>query len=121
MIVIAVAFINIRKWIVRSKRRAYLKDRETLSISEIYDRFYRGRNIPEEAFCTAWSAIAKALGTNPGQLRPDDKLSNLKAWDDHQPLESNLEYLVMDNLLGKNNLPEKLDTIDQVVKLTANK
>ncbi|MFA5794919.1 MAG: hypothetical protein WC980_07650 [Candidatus Brocadiia bacterium] len=120
LIVSVVAFINIRKWVVRSRRRAYLRGREILSTSEIYDRFYNGSNVPQDAFYAAWNEIAKVLGVNAGQIRPDDKMINLKTGADSAPLESDLEWLIIDSIRWRPKHapePNKLLTLNDVVRL----
>ena len=58
---------------VRSSRLSRFRDRENLSLEDIYARYFRDSGIEEETFFKVWQDAAKRLNLPMGKLRPTDR------------------------------------------------
>ena len=56
------------------KKRARFKGRESLSLDEIYSRFFSDYGLDKADVFKHWTTVAEILSLDPGRLRPEDRL-----------------------------------------------
>lgn len=61
----------------RMWRRRFLSDRAVMSCEEIFQTF-KDAVFDKEGFVRAWQEVASALHVDPGRLRPEDRLEDLR-------------------------------------------
>ena len=73
-ILLAIGMMLILLLIERCRARRF-SSRESLSLEAWYDTYYAASGIPRETVSAVLSALALDMGTQPGRLRPTDRLS----------------------------------------------
>lgn len=107
----------------QTKRNRFAK-RESLSLEEIYSRFYETTNLDKEYFLLYWREVANLLSLEAGRLRPSDRFDKeLRPVEDQElgdELEDLHEFLYLESQEKCiDYVPERLKTIDDVVRLLA--
>lgn len=59
----------------RQEIRRPVQERPSLSLDEIFEQNYSKSDVDLPTFKLHWGAIAKALGEDPGRLRPSDRFA----------------------------------------------
>lgn len=79
LVIVAVALLVCVKlaYRIEAKRlptkQARFKDRENLSVEEIYQRYFSDSGLQKEKVLDLWLKIAQTLHLEPGRLRPTDR------------------------------------------------
>jgi hypothetical protein len=107
-------------WLQHRRRRSFLAARGNMGLDDIFREFYADAGIAEHAVVQAWREVAECLGVNAGQLRPADRLSDLRGVS--TLFESDVDDLGL--ILWRHSITTKTiqrmpETIDGVVRLLA--
>jgi hypothetical protein len=118
-VVILVVRISESERVEEKKARIY--NRDILSVTTIFQKFYSHANFDEEEFSEVWNEIANILKMEAGKLRPTDRFDyELKSTDGY-PVEDEiveLEYYLRDECKKRSiSLEEyKLETLDDFIR-----
>ncbi len=101
------------------KKRARLANRESLSIQDLYLKYYGGTRVQQEAFNRIWETAARELNLDATKLRPSDRFDQELAPVKGHLVEDELvalnEYYVAEcRRLGVAN-PPRLQTLNDLV------
>jgi hypothetical protein len=104
----------------RRKRRSLLRHRTALTVSEIYDEFYKSTGFSREIISIVWQEIASCLAVNPSHLRPSDRIDWLNTGRGlPQSDVDDLDVIVRIASRRSGLTPGELTTVDDVVRFLA--
>jgi hypothetical protein len=61
------------RWWVRKRKAILLSDRESLTVEEIFSKFYGSSGISKAAVVQLWEEVATTLGYDASRMRPTDR------------------------------------------------
>lgn len=109
----------------RRKRRAVFGERESLSVEELYARYYARSGLNKDLVMRLWSECARTLKISEGRLRPTDsfevELSPSDFWSSLDDRREDLtEYAItVAKRAGATLDPKAIKTLDDLIRQLA--
>lgn len=121
IILVFIATYNISQKRLPAKRKRF-DGRTKMDILEIYDAYYKDTNIDKNRFSTLWLVIGELLKIDTSLLRPSDsfdkELKPVAGYFVEDEIMDLQDYLRKEARIRNINFgKQKLDTLDEVVKL----